>query len=729
MMGWCFSRRVLEWGWGLGLVLVASAGLAAEPFRVLPPGELPQDRRLGELVTLNGYFPFNPPASPEVWGARAERVRRQILVATGLWPMPTKTPANPVVYGRVDREDYTVEKVYLESYPGHFVTGNLYRPKGRSGRLPGVLCPHGHWANGRFYDCGEAKVREQIVEGAERFERGGRHPTQARCVQLARMGCVVFHYDMVGYADSVQLPHSPRVRVEMNTPEDWGYFSPQAELRLQNMMGLQTYNSIRALDWFSQLADVDPTRIAVTGCSGGGTQPIILCAIAPRPAVAFPAVMVSTAMQGGCTCENACYLRIDTGNVEIAGLIAPRPLGMVAADDRTKEIMTKGLPELKRLYKMLGAEDLVMVKPLLHFPHNYNYVSRAVMYQWMNRHLKLGLREPIVEEDFQPLSVAEMTVWDEAHPKPASGPEYERSLLRWITQDSEKQLASLVPTEAAALTRYRAIVGGAWDVMIGRRLPEAGTVRAVAVHPRELGDCRITGLVVRHTGEGEEVPMVRIEPKQWNKQVVLWIDPVGKQSLFAEDGLPKPPVQRLLDAGMAVVGVDLIGQGEFTVDGKPLSQQRLVTKDYAGYTYGYNSPLFAQRVHDILSVVSYLKSSGAPAEKVHLVGFGGAGHWVAAARAQAGDAIERTVIDTAGFRFAKLSTLDDPDFLPGAVKYFDLPGMLSLAAPGALWLAGEGTLPTVVARTYQASGHPDRVTLFTGDTASEASAAVAWLLQ
>ena len=94
----------------------------------------------------------------------------------------------------------------------------------------------------------------------------------------------------------------------------------------------------------------------MTGASGGGTQTFILCGIDPRPAVAFPAVMVSTAMQGGCTCENAPLLRIGTGNVEFAGLFAPKPLGMTGADDWTKEIATKGLPELKQLYKLLGAD-------------------------------------------------------------------------------------------------------------------------------------------------------------------------------------------------------------------------------------------------------------------------------------------------------------------------------------------------------------------------------------
>ena len=129
-------------------------------------------------------------------------------------------------------------------------------------------------------------------------------------------------------------------------------------------MGLQTWNSIRALDFLLSLPDVDPQRIGVTGASGGGTQTFILCAIDDRPAVAFPAVMVSTEMQGGCVCENCSYLRVGTGNVELAGLFAPKPLGMSGANDWTIDIETKGLPELKALYKLYGAEDRVMAKLL-----------------------------------------------------------------------------------------------------------------------------------------------------------------------------------------------------------------------------------------------------------------------------------------------------------------------------------------------------------------------------
>jgi dienelactone hydrolase len=702
----------------------------AETVRVLPAGRLPEDRRLGPLKDLNGYFPFVPCKSMAEWSRRAEHLRRQLLVATGLWPRPSSTPAAAAVYGAVQRDGYTVEKVYLESCPGHFVTGNLYRPKGRGGRLPAVLCPHGHWAGGRFVEIDKKEALQAIAEGAERFEAGARHPLQARCVQLARMGCIVFHYDMVGYADSVQLAHGPGQRPAMNTPHDWGYFSPQAEARLQTMMGLQTYNSLCALDWLAGRDDVDPRRMGVTGASGGGTQTFILSALDSRPAAVFPAVMVSTAMQGGCTCENASYLRIGTGNVEIAALTAPRPLGMTAANDWTREIAAKGLPELKQHYKMFGAEERVMAQPLLHFPHNYNYVSREVMYHWFNKHLRLGLPEPILEEDFRPLSTAQMSVWDAAHPKPPSGDDYERSLLKWITADSDRQMQALVPHDAASWAKYRQIVGGAVDVLVGRGVPPAGAIRVKLRRETDHGSFRLECLLLRYEAEGEELPALLLAPQGGNGQVVIWISREGKSALLTATGEPRGPIRKLLAAGMTVLGVDLVGQGEFSASGVPAAKARLNRgTQYAGFTYGYNYPLLAQRVHDCLSAVSFARH-GLAAGKVHLAGLAGAGHWVLAARAQAGGSIDRAAADTAGFRFARLTAWDDPDFLPGGAKYLDLPGMAALSAPWPLWLAGEGAEPPpVVAAAYHAAGAPQALAVSAADESAREAAAVEWLSQ
>jgi dienelactone hydrolase len=721
------------------LLLVSLAG--AEAPRAKPEGKLPDDRRLGPQKTLNDYFPFTPPKAAAEWQARADELRRQTLVGLGLWPMPAKTPANAVVHGRVNRDGYTVERVYLESFPGHFVTGSLYRPTGRSGRLPGVLCPHGHWPEGRFYDQNSQsqKVRDLIVLGAERFEAGGRSPLQARCVQLARMGCVVFHYDMVGYADSKQLEHRPGPREHMNTLANWGLRSPQAELRLQTVCGLQTYNSIRALDWFSELPDVDPERIGVTGASGGGTQTFLLGAIDPRPAVIFPAVMVGTAMQGGCTCENACYLRRGTGNVELAGLFAPKPLGMTGADDWTKEIMTKGLPELQQLYALLGAKDRVMAKALVQFPHNYNYVSRAVMYAWFNKHLKLGLKEPIVEEDYVPLSVAEMTVWDDADPKPPSGDDYERSLLRNMTEDSRRQLATLAPRDEATWKKFDEVIGGAFRTLVGRSLPPVGAIEYEKIDEQDRGDWLQFASLLRDPKRGEEVPVVFLMPKKWNRHAVIWLDEQGKRGLFDTAGDPIPAVAKLLAAGFTVAGIDLLGQGEFTVDGEPWKKARLnkggsgtATWDtYAAYTFGYNDTLFAQRVHDVLSLISYVKHHKREPEEIALVGFGRGAAWAAAAMAVAGPVVDRAAINTQGFRFAQVNAIDHPEFWPGAVKYGDLPSLLAMSAGRRLWLAGEAENESLLIReAFTAVGKTQHLQTV-GDLPRNAApiAAAEWLVE
>ena len=720
----------------LVLGLFGASLVTAAP-RVLPSGELPRDSRLGELKDLDGYFPFRPPAGLSAWERRASELRRQLLVSQGLWPMPQKTPLNPVIHGRMDLGDYTVEKVFFESMPGFFVTGNLYRPASGAGPFPAVLSPHGHWSQGRFYDCGPQEIRRLIVQGAERFEEGGRNPLQARCVQLARMGCVVFHYDMIGYADSVQISEElahrfARQRPELNQPENWGLYSPAAESHLQSVMGLHTWNSIRALDFLAGLPDVDPGRIAVTGASGGGTQTFMLCAIDDRPAVSFPAVMVSTAMQGGCTCENAALLRIGTGNVEFAALFAPKPLGLTAANDWTREMATKGFPELQELYGLFDARNRVALTPLLHFGHNFNYVSRAAMYHWVNRHLALGLEEPIVEADYRRLTREQLTVWNNAHPQPQGGPEFEQQLLGWWHQDTQRALRQA----AESPETFQEILGGGVRALF----PPASEPReatGTVVRQERVGGFNTLVVRLRCEARGEELPVLVLRPPQPGERTLIWLDPVGKAGLFTAENRLRSEVQALLDAGITVVGVDLLFQGEFLADGQPMTRTRRVKnpRESAGYTFGYNPSLFAQRVHDVLTTAAWLQApeSGAAPDtsgpRLGIVGFGEAGSWAAAARALAPETFGIAAIHTAGFRFGEVTDLHDPRFLPGGARYFDLPGMIALGAPQRLWLAGEGTrreeLHPVIRRAY---GQDPTLTL-AAEPANALADAVAWLVQ
>jgi hypothetical protein len=197
----------------------------------------------------------------------------------------------------------------------------------------------------------------------------------------------------------------------------------------------------------------------------------------------------------------------------------------------------------------------------------------------------------------------------------------------------------------------------------------------------------------------EQLPVLFLHPKEgWNGQVVIWIHENGKAGLFGADGTPTPAVMKLLDAKYSVLGADLLYQGEFTADGKPVAEQRM--QHYSNgsegwmqsvcYTFGYNRPLFCQRVQDVLTVVRFVQLDEHAAKTIHLIGLGKvAGPIAAAARAQAGEAITRAAIDTGGFRFASLEKTSDVMFVPGAVKYNDVPGLLALNAPGKLWVAGE----------------------------------------
>ncbi len=142
----------------------------------------------------------------------------------------------------------------------------------------------------------------------------------------------------------------------------------------------------------------------------------------------------------------------------------------------------------------------------------------------------------------------------------------------------------------------------------------------------------------------------------------------------------------------------------------------------------YNPPVFSQRVRDILSLAALARSDKLGAEHVDVVGLQGAGHWVVAARAIAGAAIDRAAIDTAGFRFANLTAIDDPDFLPGGARYDDLPGMIALFCACPLFLAGESdSAISLISAAYRAAGQADHLTASqTKDNGSE-SIVVEWL--
>lgn len=319
------------------------------------------------------------------WQTRANLIRQGLRDGMQLPDKPTVAPLQPIRHSLKKLNGYTVENVAFESIPGFFVTGNLYKPLTINGKIPAVLCPHGHTANQ------DARFVEQ---------------TQQRCATMARLGAVVFVYDMLGYGDSKQTSH-----------------------KIPEALKLQTLNGMRSLDFLLSLPEVDKNRVAMSGESGGGTQTFLLTALDQRIKVSVPVVMVSAHFFGGCTCESGMPIHKrpthQTSNVELAALAAPRPMLLVSdGKDWTRNTPDIEFPYIQTIYSYYGAKDKVANVHLPDEGHDYGPSKRAAVYRFLAKELKLNLAQILKngEIDESPntlLEPADLMVFDADHPRPA----------------------------------------------------------------------------------------------------------------------------------------------------------------------------------------------------------------------------------------------------------------------------------------------------------------------
>lgn len=294
----------------------------------------------------------------------------QDRIAKAFAPMPTvKTPLNPRIAGTLDRDGYTVEKVIFESRPKFFVTANLYLPKERKGKIPGVVGSCGHSATGK----GEPAYQS--------FAQG-----------LARMGTACLIFDPIGQGERSQ------------------YLSPERKLlygggtREHNMAGNQmspigeffgswrAWDGIRALDYLLTRPEIDPERAGITGNSGGGTMTTWLCGLERRWAMGAPGCFVTTWRRN---LENELpqdseqcpprSLALGLDHDDYLAAMAPKPVIILAKEKDYFD--ARGAEEtyerLRRLYALLGAEKNVQ----LHIgptPHGYTQENREAMYRFFN---------------------------------------------------------------------------------------------------------------------------------------------------------------------------------------------------------------------------------------------------------------------------------------------------------------------------------------------------------
>lgn len=533
------------------------------------------------------------------WTERAGFLKKQILASAGLLPLPEKTPLNPQIFGRVEHEGYTVEKVLLETYPGFYLGGNLYRPRGGAGPYPAVLTPHGHWRYGRLQDS----------------ERGS---IPARSINLARQGYVVFAYDMVGYNDTQQLPHD---FLGGKREQMWSL----------GVLGVQLWNSIRAVDFVESLSDVDPKRIVATGASGGGTQTFLLTAIDDRIAASVPVNMVSGIMQGGSVCENAPNLRIETNNVEIAALSYPRPLLLVSATgDWTRNVPRVEFPAIQRIYDMMGRGDAVETVQF-DSPHNYHQGSREAMYAFFGKTI-LGDDDAthFMEKSYSPDDPSDlMALWNRTLPPNAV---VKSRFIEQRIAEADERIEELRPRDAASLARaqqtFRESLG--YAAMVFEPKPDEIAIDPVEQLPN--GERFVFG----RRGKGERVPGMILQPAKplSTARPTLIVHPDGAPWTLSSSVSREGFVADLLNAGGPVMAIDAFQTG-----------RSIQPRDIAGagrsaelYFTTFERTDTANRILDITLAISVARGRMG-SEELNLVCFGEAGPWCAIARSLAGGRI------------------------------------------------------------------------------------------
>lgn len=287
------------------------------------------------------------------WEKRKQELRKCIYSTLKLSPLPQKPDSKPIITNKRKMEGYTIENFALETLPGLYVCGSIYRPLKFKGKIPVVLCPNGHFEHGRY------------------------NPDQQYlCVTLARLGAISVSYDLFAWGESLLQ------------------FKTEDHQRSLAMI-IQVMNSIRILDYMTSLKEADTNRIGMTGGSGGGSQTILIAALDDRIKVCASVASLSCYFYGGCPCESGMPVHFccrGTDNPEIAAMVAPRPQLVISdGKDWTDHVPEIEFPYLQKMYSYYGKTDLVKNVHIPDEGHDYGISKRTAVYEFMAQYLELDI--------------------------------------------------------------------------------------------------------------------------------------------------------------------------------------------------------------------------------------------------------------------------------------------------------------------------------------------------
>ena len=507
--------------------------MSEEKVKVLPwvfAGKDPSfvDRRYYE--TEYGIYPYAAriPASQEEHRTFRDSVTRRMLLSAGLLPGVEFLPLEPKVTAPRVVDGVTIYDVVIETLPGLKLTGNFFTPETFSGKLPAILCPHGHWNKGRV----DHKPTGGVI---------------MRCMELARLGFAVFAYDMIGYNDNNDIPH--RWEKEPRLKAYFDGISP---------FGLQTANSLRAVDFVASHPDVDPSRIGCTGASGGGSQTWFIAALDKRIKALCPVCMLSLHFMGGCTCEEGPLLRSrGLTSFDIVAACAPRPILLPSVTgDWTNLNPDYEVPKLKEIYKLYHAEDKV---ESFHYDdgHNYNQRTRQHVYAWFVRQLQGKDMGDIIPESTDKVPAPEQLWHGGVQPAAPTAETFAAACAKLKTAYTANALEwgndfTSWQNERTDILRQ----------MIESALPTSDVAVRVTHGNWNLPGGEVWAMVTSRRQTGEVVPTFRLRPADFMSCENAILYPVKGNALdFFNDGPEEATADALFKLKSHTYLVELFGSG------------------------------------------------------------------------------------------------------------------------------------------------------------------------
>ncbi len=488
--------------------------------------------------------------------------------------MPQKASLNPQITGTIAQDGYNVEKIIYQSFRNHHVTANLYLPKATN-KLPAVLLFCGH---------------EDVSKATESYQK--------TAILLAKNGFVVLVIDPISQSERVQLTDSSGKSLTRGSTTEHTLLNLSSNLLGTSVAAYELFDNQRGLDYLLTRKEVDASKIACVGNSGGAMQTIYFAAIDDRVKAIVPCsylasrenTLATTGAADGCAqIPNEGAFHLEMSDYLIAA--APKPTLVLAGryDFIDYNGTLQSYDDLKKVYASLGQPEKIALFTY-DDGHGISKPKRERAVQW--------LRKWFYNDD--------RTVTEPKLP----------TLTDKDLFASTKHKVSLSFTDEIAVQKNNELLFGQYteqrkafaNLVMAQRKKAIQKLLGISLNPQKVdvekvGEAEVKGLsfeklIVR---KNDEVPLPAFVayPKNKVKKVIVWLSDQGKNKLLDSVAIA--------DEGTAYIFADLRGVGE-TNDKAEMNDPKYYSKDYrnAMLALHIGKPLVGQRVEDIFTILDFI---------------------------------------------------------------------------------------------------------------------------